>query len=248
MASATSHSLTNIISVSDYLINPSVVFEDDNMTRQSFVLGTNYDFMLRELSTILAGWRMTKRKTDFSLLIPRYGYQHFNETVCGLSVGRALSKNISLGIRINYYKMNFIDNQENIFALYPDIGISYKPVDKLLLSMLITNPFTISYRANDQNFYLPFSYNLGLRYSVNNSIDFFMEAEKCYNIPFCFKTAFSWSPFKTLNFNIGYLTEPRMPTAGIGLMIKSIKAAFACQYHSILGFSPSISLTYLILQ
>ena len=40
--------------------------------------------------------------------------------------------------------MNGSDKKENIFALYTDIGMSYKPVDKLLLAMLITNPFTIS--------------------------------------------------------------------------------------------------------
>ena len=250
MTGARTHSLANILTITDDYINPSIIIDFDSdkpdYKRRIMTLGVNNNFMISEISTMLAGFRMTNGNNDFSVLITRYGYQHFNETVCGLSVGRVLGKGLSLGVRLNYYRMDHIDNEENIFAIYPDIGLTYQPVENIILSLLITNPFTITYHASDNNYYLPFSYSLGFAYGVSRTLDFFFEVEKSYNIPFCFKSAFSWKPLKRLNFNIGYLTEPRMPTAGIGIKIRHMRADFSCQYHTVLGFSPSVSLSYII--
>ena len=248
MTGAKSHSLGNIVTTTDDFINPAGIINDKSENReqynQIYGISVNNSFFIKELKSMVAGWRINGKNKDFSVLITRYGYQQYSELTCGLSVGKTLYENLSLGVRLNYFRMDFIDNQDNIFAVYPDIGINYKPVENLLLSMLISNPFTITYRAGNSNYYLPFSYALGMLYNVSNQLNFYIEAEKSYNIPFCFKTAFSWIPFKSLSFNIGFYTQPRVPTAGLGFYIGNIRADFAYRYHNVLGLSPSVSLTY----
>ena len=181
---------------------------------------------------------------DFSMLINRFGYQHFNVTNGAISVSKLLTENFSLGLRFNYYAIDYIDKEHISSALSADIGFQYIIVDKLIIGMLITNPFFVKYNADEMNFYLPVIFEIGMNYIINDFFNALAEIEKNYRVPFAFKIGVEFLPYKELTLRAGLVTSPLMPTFGIEYMIAGFKTNISCQYHDILGFSPSVSLSY----
>ncbi|MGL4293998.1 MAG: hypothetical protein ACRCSQ_10530 [Bacteroidales bacterium] len=201
-------------------------------------------FLMKELSSLSACYEQPTRWIDFSLLINYYGYDLFHEIRCGLNVSKLLKPGLSLGVRLFYFNMEYVDCKENVSVFSGDIGLQYQPVENLTVGMLITNPFRVSYKQSESEYDLPLSMEIGLRYLFSEGFTLTGAIEKDPRYPICFKGGVAYQIEKIIELRAGILSSPFIPTAGIGLRYDQIRIDGSFSYHNVLGFSPAVSIHY----
>lgn len=203
------------------------------------------NFLIHELSTLTACYQQPTRWIDFSLLLNRFGYENFNETECGINVSKLLTAQFSLGIRLYYNHLNFIDNQNSYGLFSGDIGLQYTPVDNFRIGMLLRNPFRVKKEVDNYCYELPVALFLGVEMQLTTLCKALLEVEKENRSPLCFKSAVEYAVHEKLDLRAGVLTAPLMPTFGLGSTLGKLAFDVSASYHTVLGFSPAIALHYL---
>ena len=110
-----------VASISSYT-NPSALSLDPQTE-----INLTYEnrFCMKELSTYTIAYSQPTKWIDVSALLTHYGYADYHETTCGLNVSKLLGNGFSLGVRLVYYTMNYIDNEDAIHVFTADAGIQY---------------------------------------------------------------------------------------------------------------------------
>ena len=71
-----------------------------------------------------------------------------------------------------------------------------------------------------------------------------MELEKDLNQKNIVKIGIEYKPINSFYIRMGIATNPSLSCFGIGINLKQFKVDIASSYHSTLGLSPQIGLTY----
>lgn len=211
---------------------------------RTFYLSYENHFMIRELSTYAAAFSMPTSWVDLSLILSRFGYEDYRETKCGLNVSKLLGNGFSLGVRFLFYNMDYIDNEDAVNVFSADVGLQYQPVDNLLLGVLVSNPFGITYKNSEERYDLPVTFSVGLRYTVIPQCNLWMEGEKSSDTPFCWKGAAEYEIVEALRLRLGVLSSPWMPTFGVGYRMRKLSFDVAGSWHPVLGISPGIGISF----
>ena len=201
-------------------------------------------YELIQLSTYNIIYQQPTKTIDFTLLMSYYGYENYNETACGLNVSKLLTTGLSLGIRIYYFKLDFIDNENTYGLLTTDIGIKYSPVDKLEMSCLLINPFRVSFKADNEIYNMPVSFIAGIKLNINEFINTYTEVRKNTDNTINYKIGAEGSIYEKFFIRAGVITNPLIPTFGVGLKSKKIIADTFFSWHNMLGISSGISLSF----
>ncbi len=237
-----SRSMGHIVSVDNAISNPSnLSFQDQT----SINLNYSNDYLCKELSSLQAGFIMPNDIVDWSALTAYYGYSNYNELHCGITVSKLLVDNFSLGVRLLYYRLDYIGNEEVVNRVTADIGLSFHIVDNLDMSMLLTNPLRVGYTADLSKYYLPIYMALGLSYTPTEKIKVLAEVAKDTNYPIEGKLGLSYHPIESFDLRVGVCSSPFIPTLGVGIKMKKINIDVASSYHPELGFSPSVGVVYI---
>ncbi len=237
-----SRSMAHILSVDNAVSNPSnLSFQDQTSINISY----SNDYLCKELSSLQAAFLMPNKVIDYSALLTYYGYSNYNEIHCGLSVSKLLVDNFSLGVRLFYYRLDYIGNEEVINRVSADIGLSFHIVDNIDMSMLLTNPIRVGYTTDLSRYFLPIYMALGLNYTPTDRLKVQAEVAKDANYPIEGKLALAYQPIDSFDIRVGVCSSPFIPTLGVGLKMNLLNIDIASSYHPELGFSPSIGLVYI---
>lgn len=236
-----SFALAEIVASLSSYSNPSAL----SLTpARTFSLSYENRFMTRELSTYAAAFSQPTPWVDLSVVVSRYGYEDYHETKCGLNVGKLLGNGFSLGVRFLFFNMDYVDNEDPVNVFSADVGLQYQPVDNLLLGVLVSNPFGITYKRSDERYDLPVTFSVGLRYTLIPQCNLWMEGEKSSDTPFCWKGAAEYEIMEALRLRLGILSSPWMPTFGVGYRMGKLSFDVAGAWHPVLGISPGIGISF----
>ncbi len=237
-----SRSMGHILSVDNAIANPSnLSFQDQSSINISY----SNDYLCKELSSLQVAFLMPNKVVDCSAILTYYGYTNYNEIHCGLSVSKLLVGNFSLGVRVFYYRLDYIGNEDVINRVSADIGLSFRIVDNLDISMLLTNPIRVGYTSDLSKYYLPIYMALGVNYSPTDKLKVQAEVAKDTNYPIEGKLALAYNPIESFDVRVGVCSSPFIPTLGVGLNMKNFNLDIASSYHPELGFSPSVGIVYI---
>ncbi len=238
---ARASALGQILSVDNPLANPASLSQDPT-TR--LYIDYQSPYLTSQLATLQAGFMSQLKSFDYTLSLSYQGYVDFNEMRCGLAVSKLLTPNFSLAIRLLYYRMDYIGNQDVINRLVGDIGLTYAFVNNLRMGVLLINPFRTGYSRDRSKYYLPICFVLGLQYDASTSCSFLLECAKDIYYPFTAKMGVAYRPIDLVELRLGILSSPFIPTFGIGLHWSKIGCDVASSYHPVLGFSPQLGIKY----
>lgn len=169
-----------------------------------------------------------------------YGYNVFNQQKLGLSVGRQLSSQISLGIQLNYLATN-IQDYGNAGSFVLGASLLFKPVDKLKAGLVLFN-LTQSKYAGTLNERIPTIARMGLWYDVSKKVVVQMEADQTLNQKLVLRGGMSYQFHEVISLAIGAANNPVYYTIGTSLKLKKIKVDLASSFHEVLGYTPHLSL------
>ncbi|TVR40523.1 MAG: hypothetical protein EA392_03700 [Cryomorphaceae bacterium] len=200
-------------------------------------------FTMRELS--LRGG-LAALPTDigtFAVSVTTFGYELYNESKFGLAYAMPLSDNLRMGVQLNYHHTHIAEGIGNLSHFTGEIGLQADITDELSIGAHVFNP-TLTQMAEYNNERIPTAIRLGAQYQFNEN--FFLAVEGFQNIydrP-SMRIGMEYHVIEQLYLRGGVGTTPTLASFGFGLKLKNLFIDLASSYHSTLGFSPQVSLSY----
>ncbi len=200
-------------------------------------------FFVKELTQTGFAVAMPVKKGTFGLSYSSLGYKLYRESQATLSYGMKLSENISAGIGFDYLntKIGDIYGQANAFT--GSIGLTAKILPQMVISSHVYNPFRAKI-TNYNNEKVPTIFKFGAQYIFSKKVFLIAEAEKTSAKKLNLKAGIEYNPSDLIYIRVGGSSYPTQASFGLGVNYNGLKIDMTTSYHTILGFSPQIGLSY----
>ncbi len=169
-----------------------------------------------------------------------FGYGQYNEQKIGLSYARKLFKRFSIGAQFNYLATR-IGEYGTAHNVTFEIGILSKVTKHFHLAAHAYSPIRVTMPNGDV---IPSVFKIGAAYIPSKQLRLTGEVEKDLERPLNGRFGIEYHPMPVLYLRAGVATTPVMASFGIGLHLNALKIDIASSYHQVLGFTPSVSLSY----
>ena len=236
-------SLGNTGVLNSVLINPALIeFSTDKEVNIEYF----NRYSLKELGTINGCFQYPNSYLSTGLHIASFGFDQYRQNMLRLLFGKKLGKNWIAGLAFQYYWI-----QSELYETTPsrfstDISIVYSPFDKLLISLLLKDIPSIKITNKELNIKDLKSYQIQFGFSwkvINNLlITSFLGINEYNQIDGGFGLEYKvWDCFY---MRVGALLEPLLPTFGIGVDFNHWHFDISAIWHTTLGISSGIGLSY----
>lgn len=201
-------------------------------------------FLLPELGLKGGAVAIPVGEGTFGLNISSFGYSKFSESKYGLAYARNFGEKFSAGIQMDYLHVRIGEEYGSKGAFAVEAGVQAKLTDELTIGAHVFNPNRAKI-ADYEDERMPTIMRVGLNYEFSDKVFVVLETEKDIDHKPVVRAGMEYQPAEILYFRIGVASNPFLTSFGFGLNIKEqFKLDFATSYHSTLGYSPQISLSY----
>lgn len=183
------------------------------------------------------------KKGTFGFVYSSLGYKLYRESQATLSYGMKLNESISAGIAVDYLNTKIADIYGQAHAVTGSIGLTAKLLPQVVVSTHIYNPFRAKI-TNYNNEKIPTIFKLGAQYIFSSKVFIIAEAEKTSAQRINIKGGIEYKPSSLIYIRAGGSSYPSQAAFGIGVNYNGLKIDLSSSYHSILGLSPQIGLSY----
>ncbi|MBA4242050.1 MAG: hypothetical protein C0448_15105 [Sphingobacteriaceae bacterium] len=200
-------------------------------------------FFVKELTQSGFAAAIPIKKGTFGISYSSLGYKLYRESQATLSYGMKLSENISAGIAFDYLNTKIADIYGQANAFTGSFGLTAKLLPQVVVSTHIYNPFRAKI-TNYNNEKVPTIYKFGAQYIFSPKVFLVAEAEKTSAQKINIKGGIEYKPSSLIYIRAGGSSFPAQASFGIGVNYNGIKIDMSSSYHSVLGLSPQIGLSY----
>lgn len=237
------------------MANTSLTFTDINsifsnqaglgfLEELSFTVFGERRFLVADgLNSFLFGAAYPHQKIGtVGLSVHYFGYGPYNEQKIGLSYARKLFKRLSIGAQFNYIGTRFGNNYYGSAHTFTfELGVLAKISKQLHIAAHVFSPARIELPNGES---LPSVFKIGIAYLPSSKLRLTSEVEKDLIQPFNAKFGIEYQVIEVLYIRAGVATTPVVASFGLGLKIKALRIDIATSYHTTLGLSPSLSVSY----
>ena len=151
---------------------------------------------------------------------------------------------LGLGIKYSFLQTDLLENTRS--RLSTDLGITFSPIDKLLIGMLIMNLPSVSIgdkdiEIEDFNYYL---IQISFQWEIINSLLITGSAGTENENLVVGNLGLEYTAFDSFFIRTGIQTAPLLPSLGIGYNFSCFTIDVASIYHPILGMSTGLGLSF----
>jgi hypothetical protein len=225
------------------LLNPALL-----AVREQSKLYANYynRYSVSELSTVSSGFYYLNDILPAGIEITSFGYDEYRESLFRLSVGKQIARKWALGVAVQYCLLQSVLFEENSGRISADIGITYRPVENVLtgLSILHFPSFKTGDKNVDNKHIAPYSVQFGFNWDIMNMVLITGSLENGEEEGVTGSFGMEYIPFDDFKIRTGIRTAPLRPSFGIGYCIAGINADVGMVYHSVLGVSMGVGLSF----
>ncbi len=200
-------------------------------------------FFVKELTQSGFAAAIPIKKGTFGICYSSLGYKLYRESQTTLSYGMKLNDNISAGIGFDYLNTKIADIYGKANAFTGSFGLLAKILPQVVISSHIYNPFRAKI-TNYNNEKVPTIFKFGAQYIFSKKVFIVAEAEKTSAKKINIKGGIEYNPSSLVYLRVGGSSYPAQASFGLGVNYNGIKIDMCTSYHSILGFSPQIGLSY----
>lgn len=218
---------------------------------QGFTGGAFYESRFLVDGLAFAGFAaaMPLGKGAIGLNYSNFGYSVYNEGKLGLAYGMKLADRFSMGVQINYQNTTIAAaDYGSRGVLTAEVGFRMEVSDNVTVAAHLFNPSRTTLIDNSDlsipDEKIPTVIRLGAGYQISEDVLFAGEVEKDIDQNALFRGGIEYQPADILYLRVGASTEPNLFSFGMGLKFEGFQFDLATSYHSLLGYSPQVSLTY----
>lgn len=181
---------------------------------------------------------------SFGIMANSFGMKNYAENKFAISYARDFASTIAFGVQLNYLNTVIGDGYGKAGAIAAEAGLQAKITNSLSIGAHLFNP-TRTRISNNSNERIPSIYKIGLRYDFSEKFLVCVEGEKNSAIrKGVYKAGLQYNFYKSFYLRTGFSSNPTLSSFGIGMDLKGIAADIAMSYHSVLGVSSGLSLSY----
>ncbi|MFH1004436.1 MAG: hypothetical protein V1781_02925 [Bacteroidota bacterium] len=234
------------------MANASVMFADvwsvqNNQAGLGFMkkisTGVFYEtrFMLNELATNAAAVVIPIKSGTFGVSVSNFGCSLYSENKYGLSFGKSFGKIFSAGIQMDYLTTKISNDYENKNILAAEVGIQTKPLKNFTIGAHIFNPTRTRIAIyNDER--IPTIIRFGFDYKFSEKVFIAVETEKDIDRKGNIKAGIEYCPITQFYLRAGVTNN--LSCFGIGVNFKRFQLDISSSFHSVLGISSQVGLSY----
>jgi len=174
-----------------------------------------------------------------------FGYSVYQENNIGAGYALNLTDNLSAGVRMNYHSTRIAaENYGRTGNVTAELGVQMRVSKNVTISSHLFNPFRAKINDfNDER--LPTVIGVGAAYRISDEVYAALEVEKDIEQKPTFRAGVEYHPADILYIRAGTSSNPNQFSFGVGLEFNGFRFDMAGSYHSLLGYTPQVSLTYL---
>lgn len=225
------------------LYNPSLVALS---TVKSVHIESFNRYQLKELTWFSSHFSCPNEWLPFGVNISSFGYDAWRESRFRCFVGKSLGRKWSLGIGIQYHLLQVEGVERALSSLSTDVGATFSLVDNLFIGMLIKDLPSVCLQKNNLD-YKPFNnylLQIGFQWTIINDLLMAVSAGSEKERSLIVHTGIEYTAFDSFHLRMGLQTAPLLPSLGIGYDLLRFSIDIAAQYHSTLGISSGLGITY----
>lgn len=200
-------------------------------------------FFVKELTQSGFAAAVPIKKGTFGLAYSSLGYKLYRESQTTLSYGMKLGENISAGIALDYLNTKIADIYGKSNAFTGSVGFTAKLLPQVVISTHVYNPFRAKI-TNYNNEKVPTIFKFGTQYIFSPKVFIVAEAEKTSAQKINVKGGIEYKPSSLIYIRVGGASYPTQASFGLGVNYNGLKIDVSSSYHSVLGMSPQIGLSY----
>jgi hypothetical protein len=212
-------------------------------------MGAYYEnrFLLKELGyTAFCAAVPIKKKGGFGITLNSFGYSVYRQSKAGVGYGMKFGPNFSAGIQLDYLYTQISDaagfyGRKGVFT--GELGFQARLTKQVIFAGHIFNPMRVKLSAYN-NEIIPATIKAGLQYKVSEKVSLITEAQKSSYQKFQFKGGIEYLPAKDFYLRAGVSTNPVQMSFGAGVNLQGLRIDLSSSWHSVLGFSPQIGMSY----
>ncbi|MCA1762595.1 MAG: hypothetical protein LC664_06355 [Flavobacteriales bacterium] len=179
-----------------------------------------------------------------ALSYTNFGFDVYREGKLGLAYGMKLSDGFSVGVQLNHHTIRIsAEDYGSRGAVTAEVGFRLEVSEKVSLGAHIFNPSRTKLNSfSDER--IPTLLRFGAQYTMSEDLIASAEVEKDIDRRPLFRAGLEYQPAEVLFVRMGTSSEPMLFAFGMGLNFETFKFDLAATYHSIIGYSPQVSLTF----
>ena len=182
---------------------------------------------------------------SFGLGISRFGPEFFSQSRAGISWGKAFGI-AALGLQAQWYQVNATQTTSRHYLLINFGGVG-KLGDKLLFSGTVSN-ITQTKAGDYSGNRLPTVFKAGLAFQPNPSLLLMAELQKDLDEDAGVNAGMEYKVAKSICIRTGFSTASKTGSLGFGLNWRDFQLDAGSSWHTQLGFSHCMGLSYFIPQ
>jgi hypothetical protein len=213
---------------------------------ESFEAGAFYEsrFLVNELAYAGFAAAVPLGAGTMGLSYGGFGYSVYRESRLGLAYALKLGERLSAGVQLNYQHVRIAaDDYGSRGVLTAELGLQMQLSEHVVAAAHLSNPTRTQITDFDGE-RLPTALRLGLGYQVSDEVLATAEAEKDIDQSTLFRAGIEYRPVEVFYLRLGASSSPNLFSFGLGFAFEQFSFDLAASYHSILGYSPQVALTY----
>jgi hypothetical protein len=179
----------------------------------------------------------------FGVSVNSFGNKLYSENKAGLAYARKFGPKISAAVQLNFHNTRIAENYGSASIATAEVGFMAEPVKNLTLGFHLFNP-TRSKLSGNLAERMPTVMKLGALCRFSDKVFLTGEAEKDADYKATFRAGIEYRPMPSFYLRGGAASNPGLSAFGMGIIMQNLRLDVASTFHSVLGFSPSISLQY----
>jgi hypothetical protein len=183
------------------------------------------------------------KKGTFGLAYSTMGYNLYRESHLNLAYGMKLNESVSAGVSLDYLTTKIGDVYGRAQAFTGSIGLTARITEQVAVSTHIYNPLRAKI-TNYNNEKIPTILKFGAQYIFSKKVFLVLEAEKTSAQKTNIKGGIEYKPNSIFYIRVGGSSWPAQASFGLGANYNGIKIDLSSSYHSVLGISPQLGLSY----
>ena len=200
-------------------------------------------YLIKEMATQAGAFTFKTGFGVFGATVVYSGDANYNTTKAGLAYALKLGSHIAAGIQLDYIGTALGEEYGKRSSFTFDAGIMVKITEELTFGVHTFNPMHVKLADyNDER--IPATMNAGFGFTFSDKLLLTAEACKSSEFPMEFRTGAEYKMGKIAYARIGLSTNPARYTFGFGLEMKHLSVDLSSSVHSVLGYSPQLSLQY----
>ncbi|MEI7490584.1 MAG: hypothetical protein WCK92_04235 [Bacteroidota bacterium] len=218
-----------------------------NAFNNGMICGVYFEnrFMVKELSYKAMVFSACLKPGAFSFVFQHFGTGGYIEMKTAAGYARKFGKRFSAGIQLSYYSFRFGDGYGSKSIINCEAGLQFRPSKQLSIGFHLVNPVPVKINTFSGES-LACLIRLGIAYNFTDALMVSAEVEKDPVSSVCARIGAECRFAGILSARAGVATTPFRLSIGAGIQIKRFSLDFASEYNQVLGFSPAVSIQYLL--